>query len=77
MRDEKYQLVTGDFKLVKKGDNATTFVAITKPRFSIKNDSELFNNFPSIIQAFIKNCLKTVENKNIDTPGKHIFESIG
>ena len=62
--DEKYQLVTGDFKLLKKGDNATTFVAITKPRFSIKNDSELFNNFPNIIQDFIKNCLK-IQFKNL------------
>ena len=32
----KYQLVTGDFNKVKTGDNATSYVAINKPRYSIK-----------------------------------------
>ena len=69
LRDEKYQLVTGDFKLVKKGDNATTFVAITKPRFSIKNDSELINIF-NIIQDFIDNCIKIQSNNLISEKKK-------
>ena len=33
-------------------------MAITTPRFSIKNDSEQFNNLPNLIQTFVKDCLE-------------------
>jgi hypothetical protein len=57
--EKKYQLVTfPNLKAVKKGETATSNVAITAPRFSIKNDSEQFENFPNVIQKFVKDCLE-------------------
>tara|TARA_B110000196_G_scaffold1781_1_gene1625 strand:+ start:73 stop:1332 length:1260 start_codon:yes stop_codon:yes gene_type:complete len=59
LRDnKKYKLVGQDWKELKKGQTATTSVAITTPRFSIKNDSEQFNNLPNLIQTFVKDCLE-------------------
>jgi len=59
LRDNKnYKLVGQDGKELGKGQGATSSVAITTPRFSIKNDSEQFSNLPNLIQTFVKDCLE-------------------
>jgi len=79
LRDnKKYKLVGQDWKELKKGQTATTSVAITTPRFSIKNDSEQFNNLPNIIQTFVKDCLdiqfdNLVNDKKKEYPWLKVF----